>query len=70
MKYLIVIERTPTGYSAFSPDVPGCVAAAASRAQIEEEMRQAISFHVEGLKQEGLAVPEPQTSSSYVEVPA
>jgi predicted RNase H-like HicB family nuclease len=70
MKYLIVIERTKTGFSAYSPDLPGCVAAAATRDAVEREMTEAIAFHVEGLKAEGLDVPSPNTSSSYVDVPA
>ena len=70
MKYLIVIEQTPTGYSAYSPDVPGCVATGESRADVERDMADAISFHLDGLKAEGLPVPKPNTLSSYVEVPA
>jgi len=70
MKYLIVIEPTPTGYSAYSPDVPGCVATGESRADVERDMADAISFHLDGLKAEGLPVPKPNTLSSYVEVPA
>ena len=70
MKYLIVIEQTPSGYSAYSPDVPGCVATGQSRAAVEREMADAISFHLDGLRAEGLPVPQPSTLSSYVEVPA
>lgn len=55
MKYLIVIEATPTGYSAYSPDVPGCVATGQTRDQVEREMADAISFHLEGLKAEGVS---------------
>ena len=70
MKYLIVIEKTSTGFSAYSPDLPGCVATGRSREETEREMREAISFHLEGLKAEGEPVPQPQASSTYVEVPA
>ena len=70
MRYLIVIESTPTGFSAYSPDVPGCVAAAATRDEIEQEMRKAISFHLEGLREDGAEIPEPHAYSVYVEVPA
>lgn len=70
MKYLIVIERTATGYSAYSPDVPGCIATGSTRDATEREMKEAITFHLDGLKAEGLAIPEPSTSSSYVDVPA
>jgi predicted RNase H-like HicB family nuclease len=70
MKYLIIIEQTPTGYSAYSPDVPGCVATGRTRDQVEREMRDAIAFHLEGLKAEGMDVPKPSTSSAYIEIPA
>jgi predicted RNase H-like HicB family nuclease len=70
MKYLIVIERTPTGFSAYSPDLPGCIATGATRDDVEREMKQAIAFHLDGLKAEGMAVPQPNSWSSYVEVPA
>ncbi len=69
MKYLIVIEPTATGYSAYSPDVPGCVATGGTRDDVEREMKAAIAFHLDGLKEEGMNLPEPRTSSSYVEVP-
>lgn len=70
MKYLIVIEPTATGYSAYSPDIPGCVATGATREDVEREMREAISFHLDGLRDEGAKLPQPQSSSTYVEVPA
>lgn len=69
MKYLIVIEQTGTGFSAYSPDLPGCVATGQTRADVEREMAGAIAFHLEGLKAEGMAIPRPSSSSSYVEVP-
>ena len=70
MKYLVVIEKTGTGYSAYSPDVPGCVATGMTRDEAEREMKSAIAFHIEGLKSEGVALPTPHSSSSYIEVPA
>ena len=70
MKYLIVIEKTGTGYSAYSPDVPGCVATGTTRDEAEREMKSAIAFHIEGLKSEGVALPTPHSSSSYIDVPA
>ena len=70
MKYLIVIESTATGFSAYSPDVPGCIATGATRGEVEREMQAAISFHLDGLREEGAKLPEPQASSAYVEVPA
>ncbi|MBX3728636.1 MAG: type II toxin-antitoxin system HicB family antitoxin [Candidatus Sumerlaeia bacterium] len=70
MKYLIVIEKTDTGYSAYSPDVPGCVATDATREAVEATMREAIAFHLDGLRAEGMTTPVPQSSSAYVDVPA
>jgi predicted RNase H-like HicB family nuclease len=70
MKYLIVIERTKTGYSAYSPDLDGCVATGATRDEVERTMREAIEFHLEGLKAEGFDVPAPNTYSTYVKVSA
>lgn len=70
MKYLIVMERTATGYSAYSPDLPGCIATGGTRDEVEGEMKEAIAFHLDGLKAEGVAIPEPSSSSSYVEIPA
>jgi len=69
-KYLIVIEPTKTGFSAYSPDLPGCVSTGRTREEVEQNMREAISFHLDGLREEGQKVPEPQTYSSYVELPA
>ena len=69
-RYLIVIEETATGFSAYSPDLPGCVATGASDSEVKQEMRAAIEFHVSGLKEQGQPVPEPQSSSSYVEISA
>jgi predicted RNase H-like HicB family nuclease len=69
MRYLIVIEKTKTGYSAYSPDLPGCVATGRTRAKVESAMRDAIEFHMEGLRSEGYSVPEPHCYSAYVEVP-
>ena len=69
MKYLIVIEQGETGYSAYAPDVPGCIATGSTRDPVEREMKDAIAFHLDGLKAEGMAIPRPTTSSSYVEIP-
>ena len=68
MKYLIVIEETGTGYSAYSPDLEGCVATGATREEIEKAMKEAIDFHIEGLKEEGYEVPKPHTFAEYLEV--
>jgi predicted RNase H-like HicB family nuclease len=70
MKILIVVEKTDTGYSAYSPDIPGCVAAGATREEVERTMREAVSFHLEGLRADGYQVPEPTSYATYVEVAA
>ncbi len=70
MKYLVVIEKTQTGYSAYSPDVLGCVSIGATLEEVDENMQEAISFHIDGLIEEGLEIPKPSTYSAYVEVAA
>jgi predicted RNase H-like HicB family nuclease len=70
MKLLIVVEQTGTGYSAYSPDFEGCIATGPSREEVERSMREAIEFHLDGLRQEGHDVPEPHTYATYVEVAA
>ena len=70
MKYLIVVEKTETGFSAYSPDVPGCVSTGRTEEETEANMKEAIEFHVDGLKQEGLPVPGPSAKSAYVEINA
>jgi predicted RNase H-like HicB family nuclease len=67
MRYAIVIEKTATGYSAFVPDLPGCIATGRNKAEIESEMKLAIRFHIDGLKEDGLAVPQPTSIAEYVE---
>lgn len=69
-KYLIVVEPTQTGFSAYSPDLPGCIATGGTRAEVERNMREAITFHLDGLREEGQPVPEPHSYSAYVELPA
>ena len=70
MKYLIVIEQSKTGYSAYSPDLPGCVTTGATPEETEKSMKEAIAFHIEGLKETGDSVPAPTSCSAYVEVAA
>ena len=70
MKILIVVEKTKTGYSAYSPDLEGCIATGATREEVENTMREAIAFHLEGMKADGYPVPEPHSYATYVEVAA
>jgi len=69
-KYLIVIEETGTGFLAYSPDLPGCIVIGATREEVEREMREAMNFHIEGLRLEGQAVPEPHSYPAFCEVAA
>jgi predicted RNase H-like HicB family nuclease len=70
MTYLIVLEPTSTGYSAYSPDLDGCVAAGDNRGETVDLMREAIEFHLEGLAEAGQPIPAPSSESVYVEVNA
>jgi predicted RNase H-like HicB family nuclease len=69
-KYLIIVEETDTGYSAYSPDVPGCGSTGKTQEEVERNIQQAIEFHLEGLREEGYDIPEPSSYSAYVEVAA
>ena len=69
-RYLVVIEKTPTGYSAYSPDLGGCAATGKTREDVERAMREAIEFHLDGLRREGQPIPSPHTYSAYIDVPA
>jgi predicted RNase H-like HicB family nuclease len=69
-RYLIIIENTSTGFSAYSPDLPGCAATGATREEVEHEMHDAIEFHIEGLRLSGHPVPEPRSNAAYCEVAA
>jgi predicted RNase H-like HicB family nuclease len=69
-KYLVVVEKTATGYSAYSPDLDGWVATGKSRDEVERKMLEAIEFHIEGMARNGDSIPEPRSYSRYVEVPA
>ena len=70
MKYLIVIEPTDNGFSAFSPDLDGCVATGSTQEEVERVLHEAIEYHIEGMRAEGLPVPEPKTRATYVTVAA
>ena len=68
MKYAVVIEKSETGFGAYVPDLPGCVAVGETVPEIERMIREAIEFHIEGLREDGLSVPEPSAVAQYVEV--
>ena len=70
MRYLIVLEPTATGFSAYSPDLPGCAATGETQSDVEANMREAIQLHLDGLREEGVPVPPGQSIATYVEVAA
>lgn len=70
MKYVVIIEPTETGFSAYSPDLPGCVTTSPTREGIEQRMREAIQFHLEGLQEEGEEIPVPVSDSILIEIAA
>ena len=69
MRYAVVIEKAEGNYSAYVPDLPGCVATGATVVDVEQEIRSAIRFHIEGLREDGLPVPAPTSSVEYIEAP-
>ena len=70
MRYAIVIEKADGNYSAYVPDLPGCVAAGATFEETEALIREAIEFHLTGLREDGLPIPQPLSRVEYVEIPA
>jgi predicted RNase H-like HicB family nuclease len=70
MRYLVIIEKTETGYSAYSPDILGCVSTGSTLEEIEQNMQEAIEFHIDGLRLEGWEIPKSSSSSTYVEIAA
>lgn len=70
MRYAIVIERAGSNFSAYVPDIPGCVVTGATVEEIEANMREAIAFHLDGLREDGIPVPQPSSQVEYVDVAA
>ena len=70
MRYAVVIEKAPSNYAAYVPDLPGCIATGATVAETESLIREAIEFHLEGLKADGSPIPPPSSHVEYVDVPA
>ena len=67
MKYGVVIEKGETSYGAYVPDLPGCVAVGETLEEVEKLIREAVQFHIEGLQEEGLPIPEPSSFFEFVE---
>ena len=70
MDYLVVIERGPSSFGAYVPDLPGCVAVGKTQQEVETLIREAIVFHIEGLREEGQPLPEPSSTSQLVSIDA
>jgi predicted RNase H-like HicB family nuclease len=70
VRYAVVIEKGEANYAAYVPDLPGCVATGATIQETEREIQQAIRFHLDGLRADGLPIPEPSSRVEYVDVPA
>lgn len=70
MRYFVVVEKGPESFGAYVPDLPGCVAAAESRDEVLMLIREAMEFHLEGLRQDGQPIPQPSSSSEVVDVQA
>ena len=68
MRYAIVIEKTETNYSAYVPDLPGCVATGTTVEEVESHIREAIAFHLKGMLQDGTPIPQPASRVEYVEI--
>ena len=70
MRYAIVIEKAGNNYSAYVPDLPGCVATGANVEEAEAQIREAIEFHLEGMREDGLPIPQPSSKVEYIDVVA
>lgn len=70
MRYAIVIEKAENNYAAYVPDLPGCVATGKTIEETEQEIKEAIEFHIRGLREDGLPIPKPSSRVEYVEVAA
>ncbi len=67
MKYLVVVEKAEKNYAAYVPDLPGCIATGSTPEEVQTNIRSAIALHIEGLREDGLPIPEPQTQAEFVE---
>ena len=70
MRYMVVIEQGADSYGAYVPDLPGCIAAGETETDVMRLIQEAIEFHLEGLREDGVAVPQPHSYSEFVEVHA
>ena len=70
MRYAIVIEKAEHNFSAYVPDLPGCVATGKTLQQVGIEIREAILFHLQGMREDGLTIPAPASTVDYINIPA
>lgn len=70
MRYAVVIEKAENNFSAYVPDLPGCVATGATLEEVEQEIRDAIAFHIEGMREDGLPIPAATSKVEYIELAA
>lgn len=70
MRYAVVIEKTESNYSAYVPDLPGCIATGDTVQEVEAEIRQAIAFHIRGLREDGAQIPVPSSQVEYIDIAA
>ena len=70
MRYAIVIEKAESNYSAYVPDLPGCVATGCTSDETEQQIREAIEFHLEGLREDGIPFPQPLSQVEYIDIAA
>ena len=68
-QFLVIVEKAEGNYSAYSPDLPGCVATGATREETEERIHEAIELHIEGLREDGFPIPQSRSSAIYIAVP-
>jgi len=70
MRYAVVIEKAKLNYSAYVPDMPGCIATGKTIKEVEQQIREAIEFHMEGMREDGDPIPTPTSTVEYVEIAA
>jgi predicted RNase H-like HicB family nuclease len=70
MRYAVIVEEGENSFGAYVPDLPGCVAVAATKGEVLELIQEAVAFHIEGLREDGQPIPEPSSSIEYVEIRA
>ena len=67
-RYLIIIEQSETGYGAYAPDIPGCVAVGDTREEVEREMREALAMHLQAMRDDHDQIPQPRSTAEYMDI--